>query len=210
MRLLIAIGAVLLLGTGWCRPATAAAGKSSVISYRFEVLVYSCQVRILEVEDGQGTVVGIIPAMTPKSDARVMFDTETPVAAIRINPPWKPTPTMRKDPDDRVLRPARGGQAGNPLGRLALYLSSPYKKMKFVRIHEAPEMPQRELVMDESGNQKGFRESRGCVGLHIHDLAGLAARLSGRGPDEIEKMIEANKTRSLPLKHRATVVYLRE
>jgi hypothetical protein len=82
--------------------------------------------------------------------------------------------------------------------------------MKFVRFHEAPEMPQRVLEMDENGNLKGFRESRGCVGLHIHDMIQLASRLTGQETSSIEELIAAKLTCLLPLKYPATVIFLKE
>jgi lipoprotein-anchoring transpeptidase ErfK/SrfK len=210
MRIFIAVVMLLVLCTGSLCLSFAAELKPAGISFRYEVLVDSCQVRIIGIENGQSTVMGVIPAMTAKSDSRVRFNTEVPITSIKINPSWKPTPSMRKDPDDRLMKPVKGGQSGNPIGMIAFYLSDADKKMRFVRFHEAPEMPQRNLAMDENGNLKGFRESRGCVGLHRYDMIKLASGLTGQEAASIEALVAAKITCSLPLKYRATVIFLKE
>lgn len=76
------------------------------------------------------------------------------------NPPWRPTPEMRKRyPDWPEFVP--GGDPMNPLGPLALYLG-----WQYYRIHGTHDT-----------RKIGRRSSNGCVGLyneHITELFGMA------------------------------------
>ncbi len=177
---------------------------------RYEILVYSCQLRIVTIDKENRTIEGLIPAVTPKKDSMVPFNIEVPVAAIRINPPWKPTPTMLKDPDERVMKPFKGGQAGNPLGVVAIYPLLKNPKFRYIRLHEAVEMPQRTLTMDDNGNLRGYRESNGCVAIQINELKKMVSRLTGLEEHEIDRLILSQKTRRLPVKHPATIIFLKE
>jgi L,D-transpeptidase ErfK/SrfK len=77
-----------------------------------------------------------------------------------VNPPWRPTPAMReRNPEWPEMIP--GGDPGNPLGPLALYLS-----WQYYRIHGTHDT-----------RKIGRRSSNGCVGLyneHITELFALA------------------------------------
>lgn len=77
-----------------------------------------------------------------------------------VNPPWRPTPSMRERyPDWPELIP--GGDPANPLGVRALYLS-----WQYYRIHGTHDT-----------RKIGRRSSNGCVGLyneHILELFEMA------------------------------------
>lgn len=77
-----------------------------------------------------------------------------------VNPPWRPTASMKeRNPDWPDLVP--GGAPDNPLGTRALYLGWPA-----YRIHGTHDT-----------RKIGRRSSNGCVGLyneHIEELFGLA------------------------------------
>ena len=77
-----------------------------------------------------------------------------------MNPPWRPTASMKeRNPDWPDLVP--GGAPDNPLGTRALYLGWPA-----YRIHGTHDT-----------RKIGRRSSNGCVGLyneHIEELFGLA------------------------------------
>lgn len=80
----------------------------------------------------------------------------TEVVQKVINPPWRPTPSMReRNPEWPEL--VEGGAPDNPLGTRALYLSWTY-----YRIHGTHDT-----------RKIGRRSSNGCVGLyneHIQEL----------------------------------------
>ena len=79
-----------------------------------------------------------------------------------VNPPWRPTPAMReRNPEWPEMIP--GGDPGNPLGPLALYLS-----WQYYRIHGTHDT-----------RKIGRRSSNGCIGLyneHITELFALAKK----------------------------------
>lgn len=84
----------------------------------------------------------------------------TEVVQKVVNPPWRPTPSMReRNPEWPEL--VEGGAPDNPLGTRALYLSWTY-----YRIHGTHDT-----------RKIGRRSSNGCVGLyneHIQELFELA------------------------------------
>jgi L,D-transpeptidase ErfK/SrfK len=84
----------------------------------------------------------------------------TDVVQKVVNPPWRPTPSMKeRNPEwpDMV----EGGAADNPLGTRALYLGWTY-----YRIHGTHDT-----------RKIGRKSSNGCIGLyneHIEELFGMA------------------------------------
>lgn len=84
----------------------------------------------------------------------------TEVVQKVVNPPWRPTPSMKKsNPDWPDVVP--GGSPDNPLGTRALYLSWTY-----YRIHGTHDT-----------RKIGRRSSNGCVGMyneHVEELFGFA------------------------------------
>lgn len=181
------------------------------IVIRYEVLVESSQLRTVIIEDGIRTIESVMPAVTPEKDSMVPYDIEVSIAFVRVNPPWKPTPEMLEDTDERlVMKPFKGGQPGNPIGRIALYPTFTDPKFKYIRIHEAPELPQRKLLTDENGNLRGYRESHGCVGLYFSDVKAVVSSLTGVEEDGIDKMIHSKKSKYLRLKYQASIIFLKE
>ena len=82
----------------------------------------------------------------------------TEVVQKVMNPPWRPTPSMKeRNPDWPDLVP--GGAPDNPLGTRALYLGWPA-----YRIHGT-----------HDDNKIGRRSSNGCFGLYNHHIAELYA-----------------------------------
>ncbi|MDD2308239.1 MAG: hypothetical protein PHH91_01510 [Desulfuromonadaceae bacterium] len=181
------------------------------IVIRYEVLVESSQLRTVIIDDGNRSIESVIPAVTPEEDSMVPFDIEVSIASVRVNPPWKPTPEMLEDPDERlVMKPFKGGEPDNPIGRIALYPTFTDPKFKYIRIHEAPELPQRILSRDENGNLRGYRESHGCVGIFFSDAREVVSHLTGLEKDVIDKLIYSHKSKYLPLKYQATIIFLKE
>lgn len=84
----------------------------------------------------------------------------TEVVKKVVNPPWRPTPEMRKrNPEWPEFVP--GGDPTNPLGVRALYLS-----WQYYRIHGT-----------QDTRKIGRRSSNGCIGLyneHIMELFSVA------------------------------------
>lgn len=193
-----------------CSSSAECATSENTIIIRYEALVESCQLRTVLNVDGNITVEGLIPAVMPEKDSMVPYNIEVPITFIRINPPWAPTPEMLRDPDKLGIKPFKGGQLGNPLGRIALYPDFKDPKFKYIRMHESPELPQRELSQDENGDLIGYRESHGCVGLYISDAKSIAARLTGLDENEINKLIHSRRSKYLPLKYQATIIFLKE
>ena len=82
------------------------------------------------------------------------------ISAKKINPPWTPTPSMRREnPSLPVHVP--GGHPQNPLGSHALYLGS-----SLYRIHGT-----------DAPWTIGQPVSKGCVRMHNADVADLYARV---------------------------------
>lgn len=83
----------------------------------------------------------------------------TEVVQKVVNPPWRPTPSMKKtNPDWPDV--VEGGSPDNPLGTRALYLSWTY-----YRIHGTHDT-----------RKIGRRSSNGCVGMyneHVEELFGF-------------------------------------
>jgi hypothetical protein len=118
---------------------------------------------------------------------------------------------MLEDPDERLVsKPFKGGQPGNPIGRIALYPTFTDPRFKYIRIHEAPELPQRKLSPDENGNLRGYRGSHGCVGIYFSDVREIVSHLTGVEEDVIDKLIRSHKSKYLPLKYQATIIFLKE
>jgi hypothetical protein len=73
-----------------------------------------------------------------------------------VNPPWRPTPAMReRNPEWPEMIP--GGDPGNPLGPLAMYLG-----WQYYRIHGTHDT-----------RKIGRRSSNGCIGLYNEHIAEL-------------------------------------
>lgn len=181
------------------------------IVIRYEVLVESSQLRTVIIDNGNRTIKSVMPAVTPEKDSMTPFDIEVSIASVRVNPPWEPTPEMLEDPDERLVsKPFKGGQPGNPIGRIALYPTFTDPRFKYIRIHEAPELPQRKLSPDENGNLRGYRGSHGCVGIYFSDVREIVSHLTGVEEDVIDKLIRSHKSKYLPLKYQATIIFLKE
>lgn len=80
----------------------------------------------------------------------------TEVVKKVVNPPWRPTPEMRKrNPEWPEF--VAGGDPKNPLGTHALYLS-----WQYYRIHGNPDT-----------RKVGRRSSNGCIGLYNEQIKEL-------------------------------------
>ncbi|MFT4148756.1 MAG: L,D-transpeptidase [Paracoccaceae bacterium] len=101
----------------------------------------------------------LYPTSVPLSD-ELTRKGRTEVVTKVVNPPWRPTPEMKKrNPEWPDV--VQGGAPDNPLGTRALYLSWTY-----YRIHGTHDT-----------RKIGRRSSNGCVGLyneHIQELFELA------------------------------------
>lgn len=101
----------------------------------------------------------LYPTSVPLSDELTRRG-RTEVVQKVVNPPWRPTPEMKKrNPEwpDEVL----GGAPDNPLGTRALYLSWTY-----YRIHGTHDT-----------RKIGRKSSNGCIGLyneHVEELFEMA------------------------------------
>lgn len=104
------------------------------------------------------TIYKLYPTSVPLSDDLTRLG-QTEVIQKVVNPPWRPTPSMReRNPDWPEF--VEGGAPDNPLGVRALYLSWPA-----YRIHGTHDT-----------RKIGRRSSNGCIGLyneHIIELFGL-------------------------------------
>jgi L,D-transpeptidase ErfK/SrfK len=105
------------------------------------------------------SVYKLYPTSVPMSDDLTRLG-RTEVVDKVVKPSWRPTPAMReRNPEwPEVIE---GGDPGNPLGPLALYLS-----WQYYRIHGTHDT-----------RKIGRRSSNGCVGLyneHITELFALA------------------------------------
>lgn len=101
----------------------------------------------------------LYPTSVPLSEELTRLG-QTEVIQKVVNPTWRPTPSMlERNPE--WPREIAGGDPGNPLGPLALYLSWPA-----YRIHGTHDT-----------RKIGRRSSNGCIGLyneHITELFDLA------------------------------------
>jgi lipoprotein-anchoring transpeptidase ErfK/SrfK len=82
------------------------------------------------------------------------------VSSKKVNPPWTPTPSMRRE-NPSLPAHVPGGHPQNPLGSHALYLGS-----SLYRIHGT-----------DAPWTIGQPVSKGCVRMHNADVADLFARV---------------------------------
>jgi lipoprotein-anchoring transpeptidase ErfK/SrfK len=98
------------------------------------------------------------PIAVPRADSR--WQGETVVSDKRVNPPWTPTPEIRRE---KPWLPAYvpGGHPQNPLGTRALYLGS-----SMYRIHGT-----------DAPWTIGEAVSKGCIRLYNEDVLDLYHRV---------------------------------
>lgn len=117
------------------------------------------QSRALHFWSEDGTIYRLYPTSIPLNEELTRLG-RTEVVDKVVNPPWRPTPSMReRNPDWPEFVP--GGDPMNPLGPYALYLS-----WQYYRIHGTHDT-----------RKIGRRSSNGCIGLyneHITELFQLA------------------------------------
>lgn len=117
------------------------------------------QSRALHYWSADGGDYRLYPTSVPLSDDLTRLGRTEVIQKVE-NPVWRPTPSMlERNPDWPTEIP--GGDPGNPLGPLALYLSWPA-----YRIHGTHDT-----------RKIGRRSSNGCIGLyneHIRQLFALA------------------------------------
>lgn len=105
------------------------------------------------------SVYKLYPTSVPLTDDLTRRGRTSVVEKV-VNPPWRPTPSMReRNPEWPEF--IEGGDPRNPLGPRALYLS-----WQYYRIHGTHDT-----------RKIGRRSSNGCIGLyneHILELFGLA------------------------------------
>ena len=115
--------------------------------------------RALHFWSEDGNTYRLYPTSVPLTDDLTRLGS-TSVTQKVVAPTWRPTPSMReRNPDWPEVIP--GGDPGNPLGPLALYLS-----WQYYRIHGTHDT-----------RKIGRRSSNGCIGLyneHITELFELA------------------------------------
>ncbi|MDQ2065153.1 L,D-transpeptidase [Xinfangfangia sp. CPCC 101601] len=100
----------------------------------------------------------LYPSSVPLSD-ELTRKGRTEVVQKVVNPPWRPTPSM-KERNPEWPDVVEGGSPDNPLGTRALYLSWTY-----YRIHGTHDT-----------RKIGRRSSNGCIGLyneHVEELFGM-------------------------------------
>ena len=123
------------------------------------VILCDIQSRALHYWSEDESIYRLYPTSVPLTDDLTRRG-ETEVIEKVVAPTWRPTPSMReRNPDWPEMIP--GGDPGNPLGPLALYLSWPA-----YRIHGTHDT-----------RKIGRRSSNGCIGLyneHIRELFELA------------------------------------
>jgi L,D-transpeptidase ErfK/SrfK len=101
------------------------------------------------------TIYRLYPTSVPVTDELTRLG-ETAVVEKVVNPPWRPTPSMReRNPDWPEF--VEGGDPLNPLGPFALYLS-----WQYYRIHGTHDT-----------RKIGRRSSNGCIGLYNEHIAEL-------------------------------------
>lgn len=117
------------------------------------------QSRALHFWSADGATYRLYPTSVPLTEDLTRLG-RTEVIQKVVNPVWRPTPSMiERNPE--WPREIPGGDPGNPLGPLALYLSWPS-----YRIHGTHDT-----------RKIGRRSSNGCIGLynqHIRELFELA------------------------------------
>jgi lipoprotein-anchoring transpeptidase ErfK/SrfK len=103
------------------------------------------------------SVYKLYPTSVPMTDDLTRKG-RTEVTEKVVNPTWRPTPAMReRNPEWPEVIP--GGDPGNPLGPLALYLS-----WQYYRIHGTHDT-----------RKIGRRSSNGCIGLYNEHITELFA-----------------------------------
>ena len=178
-RTLLGAGAALL-GTGLAAPALAQMAGSTemeaqissdirhnISAFRtlnwqdhFEntaggVILCDIQSRALHFWSEDQQVYRLYPTSVPVTDELTRLG-ETAVVEKVVNPPWRPTPSMReRNPEWPEVVP--GGDPMNPLGIRALYLS-----WEYYRIHGTHDT-----------RKIGRRSSNGCIGLYNEHIAEL-------------------------------------
>lgn len=101
------------------------------------------------------TIYKLYPTSVPLNDDLTRRG-RTEVVEKVVNPPWRPTPSMReRNPEWPAFVP--GGDPTNPLGPRALYLS-----WQYYRIHGTHDT-----------RKIGRRSSNGCIGLYNEHIAEL-------------------------------------
>ncbi|MCC5976266.1 MAG: L,D-transpeptidase [Rubellimicrobium sp.] len=127
-------------------------------SLRNGAILCDIQSRALHFWSEDQSVYRLYPSSVPLTDDLTRLG-ETEVTQKVVNPPWRPTPSMRqRNPEWPEF--VAGGDPMNPLGPLALYLS-----WQFYRIHGTHDT-----------RKIGRRSSNGCIGLyneHITELFDL-------------------------------------
>lgn len=113
------------------------------------------QSRALHFWSEDGTIYRLYPTSIPLNEELTRLG-RTEVVDKVVNPPWRPTPSMReRNPDWPEFVP--GGDPMNPLGPYALYLS-----WQYYRIHGTHDT-----------RKIGRRSSNGCIGLYNEHIAEL-------------------------------------
>ena len=99
----------------------------------------------------------LYPTSVPLTDDLTRLG-RTEVVKKVVNPPWRPTPSMReRNPEWPEM--IEGGDPANPLGPLAMYLS-----WQYYRIHGTHDT-----------RKIGRRSSNGCIGLYNEHISELFA-----------------------------------
>ncbi|TNC48139.1 L,D-transpeptidase [Rubellimicrobium rubrum] len=123
------------------------------------VIICDIKSRALHFWSEDQSVYRLYPTSVPATDELTRLG-DTQVVDKVVAPPWRPTPSMReRNPEWPEFVP--GGDALNPLGPYALYLS-----WQYYRIHGTHDT-----------RKIGRRSSNGCIGLyneHITELFQLA------------------------------------
>lgn len=125
--------------------------------YRPGQVIVSFGDRRLYLVVGKGTA-RAYPIAIPKAEAR--WAGSTFVSQKRVNPPWTPTPTMRRQ-NPRLPSYVPGGHPMNPLGVRALYLGS-----SAYRIHGT-----------DAPWTIGTAASKGCIRMFNEDVIDLYSRV---------------------------------
>lgn len=142
-----------LFGGGW--------GSSSTVSfssrYRPRQIIVSFGDRKLYWIYKRGAAIAY-PIAVPRAQSR--WSGVTRVSRKRVNPPWTPTPSMRRE-NPKLPVHVPGGHPLNPLGSRALYLGS-----SLYRIHGT-----------DAPWTIGSAVSKGCIRMHNADAEDLYKRV---------------------------------